>query len=190
MEIKKITVGALQTNCYLVIDGGELAVVDPGDEAQKIADEIEKTGAVCKLIINTHGHFDHIGANRFLKDKYEVPAMAGENEKGDLDFVPDEYLKDGRTLKIGNSTLKIIATPGHTEGGICLFGKEVVFSGDTIFDGNIGRTDLAGGSNVQMAASLKELDGLIPDGATVYPGHGDIFKYKKGMALEWLDYLN
>lgn len=167
-----------------------MAAVDPGDEAEKIAGEIDKTGAVCKFIINTHCHFDHIGADRFLKDKYGVPVMIGENEKGNLDFVPDGYLSAGKVLKIGNSALKIIITPGHTKGGICLFGQGVVFSGDTIFDGNIGRTDLAGGSSVQMAASLKKLDGLIPDGATVYPGHGDIFKYKKGMALAWLNYLN
>ena len=173
-----------------MIDGGQLAAVDPGDEAEKIAGEIDETGAVCKLIINTHGHFDHVGGDRFLKDKYGASIMVGENEKNDLDFDPDGYLADGDVLKIGNSILKIIATPGHTKGGICLFGEGFVFSGDTIFAGNIGRTDLAGGSNADMAASLKKLDGLIPDGATVYPGHGDIFKYQKGTALAWRDYLN
>jgi glyoxylase-like metal-dependent hydrolase (beta-lactamase superfamily II) len=176
MVIKKLVVGALQTNCYLLVDGGELAVVDPGDEAEKIVAEIEKTGAVVKFVINTHNHFDHTGANVALEDRYNVKVLSN--------------LKDGDVLELGNSRLRVMAAPGHTPEGICLFGGGFVISGDTLFDGGIGRTDLPGGSDKDMAASLKKLDGLVLEYAMVYPGHGDIFNYKEGMALEWAECLN
>jgi glyoxylase-like metal-dependent hydrolase (beta-lactamase superfamily II) len=175
MDIKKIIVGQLQTNCYLLIDGGELAAVDPGDEAPRIIAEIGKTGAAVKYIINTHCHFDHIGANAALENEFGVKASAN--------------LKEGDVLAIGKSQVSVVKTPGHTPEGICLFGAGFVISGDTLFDGGIGRTDLAGGSNKEMAASLKKLDDLIPEGAMVYPGHGDIFTYEKGAALRWIRYL-
>jgi len=175
MEIKRVVVGVLQANCYLLIDGGELAVVDPGDEAEKITGEIAKTGAAVKFIVNTHNHFDHVGANTELENKFGIKAKAN--------------LKEGDVLAVGREKIKIVKTPGHTQDGICLFGDGFVISGDTLFEDGIGRTDLEGGSNGEMAASLKKLDDLIPDGATVYPGHGNIFKYKKEMALAWLDCL-
>lgn len=176
MEIKKIVVGQLETNCYLLTDSGELAVVDPGDEAQRLIGEIDKTGARVKLIVNTHNHFDHIGANGELEKKFGVKVA--------------ENLKEGNVLAVGESKLKIVETPGHSPESICLFGEGFVISGDTLFDNGIGRTDLPGGSDKDMARSLEKLDRLIPEGAAVYPGHGDIFMYKKGMALAWVEYLN
>jgi len=189
MEIKRIVVGMMQTNCYLLADSGVLAVIDPGDEAPRIVDEITQIGVKPKFIINTHGHFDHIGANAYLKEKYGVPVLAGAHEKGRADFSPDVSLNDGQEIMIGNCSLKVAATPGHTPGGICLFGPGFVFSGDTIFAGNIGRTDLPEGFNVDMAVSLEKLDRMINGGTKIYPGHGDEFTYGKGMALEWIDYL-
>jgi len=165
MEIKKIVVGSLQTNCYLLASNGESAVIDPGDEAQKIIGEVAKIGAELKLIINTHNHFDHIGANAELEEEFRVPIRMN--------------LKDGEILAVGGSELKVVQTPGHTPESVCLFGEEFVISGDTLFADGFGRTDLDGGSNEDMALSLKKLDGMIPEGTMVYPGHGDIFKYKK-----------
>ena len=176
MKIEKIVVGMLRANCYLLVDGGEAAVIDPGDEPQKIIDAIEKSGAKLKFIANTHRHFDHIGANAAIAEKFGVEVMAN--------------LKDGDILAIGKLKLKVVETSGHTPDGICLAENGFVISGDTLFEDGIGRTDLEGGSDAQMAASLKKLDALIPDGAAVYPGHGDVFIYRKGMAREWLDYLN
>lgn len=176
MEIKKIAVGILRANCYLLIDGGELAVIDPGEEARKIIEEIEKTGAKVKFIVNTHNHFDHIGVNNEIAKRFGVEVLSD--------------LKEGNLLAVGKSKLKVVETPGHTPEGICLAGHGFIISGDTLFDGAIGRTDLKGGSDKDMIASLKNLDKLIDDGATVYPGHGESFAYKKGMALEYLDYLN
>jgi len=175
MEIKKIVVGQLRTNCYFLIDNGELAVVDPGDEAQKLIGEIAKTGALVKVIINTHNHFDHVGANDELEKKFKVPIRAN--------------LKDGETLAVGESELEVVQTAGHTPESVCLFGDGFVISGDTLFADGFGRVDFPGGSEKEMGESLKKIDRLIPEATMVYPGHGDIFKYRKGMALEWLNYL-
>lgn len=175
MTIEKIAVGMLQANCYLLIDGEEAAVIDPGDDPQKIIDAIEKNGVKVKFVANTHRHFDHIGANAAIAGKFGVEILAN--------------LNDGDILAIGKSKLKVIKTPGHTPDGVCLAGDGFVISGDTLFEDGIGRTDLDGGSDEQMAASLKKLDALIADGATVYPGHGDAFTYKKGMALEYLRWI-
>ena len=189
MEIKKITVGELQTNCYFLVDSGEVAIVDPGDEADKIISEIEKLGVKITFIINTHNHFDHIGANRELKEKFGVKILIHKSDAGG-EVLADGFLKQGDILNIGKSSVKVVETPGHTLGSICLFGDGFVISGDTLFEEGFGRTDLVGGSNKDMAASLRKLDQLIPEGAMVYPGHGNEFCYKKGMAIAWLDYLD
>jgi len=175
MDIKRIIVGPLQTNCYLLVDSGELAVIDPGDNAAIIEKEILALAAKVKFIINTHNHFDHTGANTELKNKFGVKIV--------------KNLKEGEILAVGNLKLKVVQTPGHTKNSICLLGGEFLFSGDTLFRDGIGRTDLEGGSDKDMAESLRKLDELTPQGFTVYPGHGDIFIYKKGMALMWLEYL-
>lgn len=167
--------GPLQTNCYLLIDGGEMAVIDPGDEAQKIIAEIVKTGAVVKYIINTHNHFDHTGANSDLENKFKVGIWANLNE--------------GQKLTVGKSQLRVVKTPGHTPESFCLFGAGFVISGDTLFKDGFGRTDLEGGSNRDMAVSLEKLDRMISQNLMVYPGHGDIFRYRKEMVLEWVNYL-
>ena len=176
MEIKRIIAGQLQANCYLLIDSGELGVVDPGAEGQKIIAEIKKIGARVKIIIVTHNHFDHIGATYDLENEFKVKTIRD--------------LKEGDILTIGKEKLKTIKTPGHAADSICLLGDGFALTGDTLFDGNIGRTDLEGGSNQAMAESLKKLDQSIPNGAMVYPGHGDVFKYKKREALKYLQFLN
>jgi len=175
MKIEKIVVGMLRANCYLLVDGGEAAVIDPGDEPRKIIDAIEKSGAKLKFIANTHRHFDHIGANAAVAEKFGVEVLAN--------------LNDGDILAIGKSKLKVVKTPGHTPDGVCFFGDGFVVSGDTLFEDGIGRTDLEGGSDEQMTASLKKLDALIPDSAIIYPGHGNAFTYKKGIALEYLKWI-
>lgn len=189
MEIKRITVGPLQANCYLLVDGADLVIVDPGDNADLIDKAIQKTNAKPKYIINTHGHFDHTGANAWLKKKYGMPVAAGINELPSSGFYPEIILRSGQDIKIGGTLLKVMETPGHTPGGICLFGPDFVISGDTIFEDSIGRTDFNGGSEADMAASLEKLDKNIAFGTAVYPGHGDSFKYKKGMFAAWIERL-
>ena len=130
-----------------------------------------------KFIINTHGHQDHISGDLVLERKYNVPICIHAYDApcfkrlSESSSPANVLVGDGKVLKIGNVTLKVIHTPGHTPGSISLLGEKLVFSGDTLFAGGIGRTDLAGGSNNDMRSSLQKLLGL-PEYFVVYPGHG------------------
>ena len=166
MEIKHLIVGELGTNCYLLISGNELGIIDPGGEANKILKEIEKAKAKPKYIINTHCHPDHILANEKIEKETGVTILT--------------HLEDGDEIKIGESVLKVLHTPGHTKGSICLLDEDFAFTGDTLFKDGCGRTDLPGSSQKDMEESLGKLSKLLKPGATVYPGHGEIFKYRKG----------
>lgn len=176
MEIKRLILGSLQTNCYLLVSGNELGIVDPGDEAGKILKEIRKIKAKPKYIINTHYHYDHTLANQKIKKETGAEILIHEAEKDFIDFEPDRFLKQGDKIKIGDSVLKVIDTPGHTRGSICLVGEDFILTGDTLFKDGHGRTDLAGGSQKDMEESLEKLSKLIKSGVTVYSGHGEIFK--------------
>jgi len=192
MEIKRLIVGALDTNCYLLIAGKEMIIVDPGSEPEKILDEIKKTGAKPEYIINTHYHPDHTGANKgirtslsartlntpHLKKETGVKILIHEAEKSFISFKPDGFLKGGEKIKIGDTVLKVIHTPGHSPGSICLLGKDFALTGDTIFKDGYGRTDLKGGSWEDLDNSLKKLKKLLKPGMRIYPGHGDIFRVK------------
>jgi glyoxylase-like metal-dependent hydrolase (beta-lactamase superfamily II) len=165
MEIKRLIVGELWTNCYLLVSDGELGIIDPGGSAEKILKEIRKIKAKPKYIINTHYHPDHISANEKVKERTEAKILTPEDE--------DE-------IKIGvgdsPSILKVISTPGHTKDSICLLGENFIFTGDTLFKDGYGRTDLPGGSQKEMGKSLEKLSKLLKPGMTVYPGHGEFFK--------------
>jgi len=164
MEIKRLIVGALETNCYLLVSNSELGIVDPGGEAKKILEEIEKTKAKPKYIINTHHHPDHTSANEKIKKETRAEILIDLQNKDEI--------------KIGKSVLKIIRTPGHTKDSVCLLGHDFIFSGDTLFENGHGRTDLPGGSQKEMEESLEKLSKSLKPGITVYPGHGEIFKVK------------
>lgn len=176
MEIKHLIVGALETNCYLLISNNELIIIDPGDEAEKILKEIRKAKAKPKYIINTHYHSDHILVNEKIKEGTGAQILIHENEKDFIDFNADKFLKDREKITIGESILEVVHTPGHTKGSICLLGEKFVLSGDTLFYNAYGRTDLPGGSQKDLIESLKMLSGLLKPGMMVYPGHGKIFK--------------
>jgi glyoxylase-like metal-dependent hydrolase (beta-lactamase superfamily II) len=176
MEIKQIIVGKLQTNCYLFISKKEMAAIDPGGEPRKILAEIENSGAEVKYIIDTHYHFDHMLANKEIEEAAKAKVLIHEGEKNFIAFEPDHFLKEGEIIKIGDESLEVIHTPGHSRGSICLLGNGFIFSGDTLFNGSYGRVDLPGGSAEGMAGSLEKLAKIITPGMTVYPGHGHIFK--------------
>ncbi len=191
MKVKKTIVGPVETNCYLVLSGDELAIVDPGSEAEKIITEVEKLGKVeYKYILLTHGHFDHIMAVNELKEKYnrlparqEFKIVISEKDKNVRslnkeievempDIKPDILVPaEGATLCIGKKEIKIIETPGHTKGSVSYLIGSDLFSGDTLFCHNHGRTDLLGGSDEDMKESLEKLLKLNKD-IKVYPGHG------------------
>ena len=171
--------GKLATNCYLFISEQELAIIDPGDEADKILTQVKETKTKIKYIINTHFHFDHVLASDELRERTGAEVLIHEDEKKFIKFKVDKFLKEKDKIRIGSTVLEVIHTPGHTPGGICLLGKEMIFTGDTVFKNGYGRTDLKGGSSEKLKDSLKRLSGLLNPGITVYPGHGESFKISK-----------
>lgn len=170
MQIKTIKVGSLQTNCYVVIEekSKEGVVIDPGDEALRILAEIKDLKI--RYIILTHGHPDHFGAVEELKRKTGAPLLMNPEDSW---FVkPDQELKEGNEIKFGSLVLKVMHTPGHSKGSICLYIDGHLFSGDTLFCSGCGRTDLPGASREEMRKSLKKLS-FLPNETRVYPGHGE-----------------
>lgn len=170
MQIKTIKVGSLQTNCYIVADekSGEAMVIDPGDEPSKILAQLK--GLKVKYIVLTHGHPDHFGAVDEVRSKTQAPLLM--HAADEWFFKPDREIKDGDVLRIGNLSFEVFHTPGHTEGGICLYRQGHLFSGDTLFAEWHGRVDLPGGSMAKMQSSLRRLANL-PNDTRVYPGHDE-----------------
>ncbi len=159
MIIKRIIVGPIEANCYLIGDEKtkEAIIIDPGDEAGKIFSAIKENDLKPKFILLTHQHPDHIGALEEIKEKLGIEVLDA---------------KDGNELKLGNLKIEVLATPGHSEEGVCFIVDNLIFSGDTLFKGGIGRTDLEGGDFNQIQKSLKRLM-QFPDNFKVFPGHGE-----------------
>ncbi len=190
MKYETLVVGALETNCYLVYCPltKECAVVDPGAEAEEILRLIAAKGVKPVVILNTHGHVDHVGANRDLKEKFDVPLCIHSADKPMLEksqhselalFLeakdspsPDRLLKEGDKIKIGKSFLEVIHTPGHSPGSLSFFGDGFLLSGDTLFSGGVGRTDFPGGSWKELENSIKSKILVLPDETIILPGHG------------------
>ena len=189
--LKSLVVGPLATNCYIV--GSESTkegmIIDPGDEAKKILKSVEDLGLKIKLIVLTHGHMDHIGALREIKEATGVEVAIHSDDAEPLQgnyqslgamfglFYPappqvERLLNDGDSLDIGDLHFLVLHTPGHTPGGICLLGEEVVFTGDTLFNYGIGRTDLPGSNYSQLMNGIHTKLMTLPDSTVVYPGHG------------------
>ena len=172
MKVDIIKVGMLETNCYIVSEGERAVVIDPGDEAEKIAAFLDESGLKVEYIFLTHSHFDHIGALAAIKKKTCAPVAVGEKDKEFIKIPAETLLHGGETLSAAGMDFKVIATPGHTRGGVCYIACGAMFSGDTLFLESIGRSDLPGGSFEELRASVKGLFELKGD-LTVYPGHGD-----------------
>lgn len=182
MEIKRLIVGPLLTNCYLLKSGDETAVIDPGGDARHIVEELkqfcpgtERGRRWPKYIINTHYHIDHVLADQSVKAATGAAILISEKEKSFVEFAADRWLNEGDEIVIGSEKLKVIGTPGHTNGSISLLGDSYIFTGDTIFADGFGRTDLDGGSQPDLIRSLQKLADLIRPGMAVYPGHGQIY---------------
>jgi glyoxylase-like metal-dependent hydrolase (beta-lactamase superfamily II) len=186
MEIRKLTVGSVETNCYILINEKDIVIIDPGASARRIADTVaEYPDCSVKGIILTHGHFDHIGAVDALHRKYHCPVYGcREDEKIMTDVRYNSYFGESAVitvpitwienshLKIGSFDFEVLFTPGHTAGSIMLRYENCLFSGDTLFRESVGRTDLYSGSFSQLLQSLQCLNEL-PYDMTVYPGHGE-----------------
>lgn len=189
IKVKRYSVGDLRANCYLLhnIDENILAIVDPGGENSKLEENIKKIGNV-KYIFLTHGHFDHISEAKKYKDITGAKIVIGKDEEKFLvddtlnlsgkylkspinPFSADLLAQDGEEIEFGSSKIKVMFTPGHTSGSVCYLIDDMIFSGDTLFRGEIGRTDLKSGDPEFMKISLKKLYELNKE-YIVYPGHG------------------
>ncbi|HEX21485.1 MAG TPA: MBL fold metallo-hydrolase [Actinobacteria bacterium] len=190
MLIETISVGPLETNCYVVAAGAgtSAAVIDPGDDVDKILKVVNGNGLKVTHIINTHGHYDHIGADSALAATtgakiyiHSLDASMIKDPQSNLSlFLNSDYemndevvkISDGEELVVGGLKLKIIHTPGHTPGGISLFLHGRLFVGDLIFSGSVGRTDLEGGDFSALMSSISKIILEYPDDTIIYPGHG------------------
>ncbi len=193
LKVKRRVLGACQTNCYYVYREGadEIAIIDPGDSGAQVYDDIKSLGfeKVAGILL-THGHGDHTGGAQELKSLCGAKIYAYEGEAKFLrdaannvsgwfgtayGFEADEYFRDGQIFSMDGVELEVLHTPGHTEGGCCFYAKEdgILFCGDTIFNGSVGRSDLYSGSASALMASIKERIMTLPDDVRLYPGHGE-----------------
>lgn len=183
-------VGSLGTNCYIVFSEKtrQAVIIDPGGDAARILAAVSREGLTVEAIINTHGHADHVLANIKVKEATGAPLwihgadadMLGSGARNLSAYmgastscgVADRLLSDGELLTVGDFTLKVLHTPGHTPGGISLLADKAVFVGDTLFAESIGRTDFPGGSYGQLIESIKKQLMTLEDDVKAYPGHG------------------
>lgn len=185
MKIKRIPAGIYSANCYILFEEDTRigCIIDPGGDEDILIDEIEKSNITLKYILLTHGHEDHVGAVNAIKNRYNIPVHINDKDKkimekgmgvyGSLWNVTseDKVIKDGDILTLGNLSIKCIETPGHTPGGMCFLVNNVVFTGDTLFCGSIGRTDFPGGNYKQLINSIKTKLMPLKDDTIVLPGH-------------------
>lgn len=192
LKIGKIVMGSVQTNCYFLYqeDEKKIIVVDPADKGEYLYNAFKEAGFEVVAILLTHGHFDHIWGSNKLRELAGVQVFAFEDEKDVCESSKlnvsadvgrpyearvDWYLKDGETVSIDGMEFKVIWTPGHTQGSCCYYFEKdnILISGDTLFEGSVGRSDLPTGDGKLLSRSLKERLMILPDETVVYPGHGN-----------------
>ncbi len=189
MIVKMLIVGPIMANCYIVGCNrtNEAVVIDPGDEGERILSVVADESLTVKYILNTHGHFDHVGANREIKEKTGADLMIHAEDAPMLQQLsssaaawgfhavdsppPDRKIKEGDEITFGEITMKVLHTPGHTPGGVAFYTDGCVFVGDTLFMGSIGRTDFPGGDYDTLIQSVKTRLFTLPEETKVYPGH-------------------
>jgi hydroxyacylglutathione hydrolase len=192
MILKMLTVGPFQENCYIIGDeeSGVGAIVDPGDEAARIAMAVEETGLEIGSIVVTHAHIDHVGAVVGLVDEYACPVLMHAKAEPMLRQLPtqammmgmrfgkvpsvDRHVEDEEILEVGDLSLRSLYTPGHAPGHLAFYAEEegLVLSGDVLFAGSVGRVDLPGGSMEVLMRSIEDRLLTLPDDTLVYSGHG------------------
>ena len=190
MKYELVVVGALETNCYLVYceESRSCAVIDPGADPEKIIATVAELELKPVVVLNTHGHVDHIGANSDIVRKYTAPLAIHGADAGMLrvsDYIelslllgaknsppPDRLLSDGEEIAVGRTSLRVVHTPGHSPGSVGFVHGGGLFSGDTLFCGGVGRTDLPGGSWKEIERSIRERILGLPGETVVLPGHG------------------
>ena len=190
LDLQKCIVGSVFTNCYFLKnkETEEMLIVDPGDNADRIEQKVLEMQGRPVAILLTHGHFDHIMAVKEVKEKYQIPVYACMQEEVMLaeptinmtavygracSIKPDVLLDDGQIFEAAGFSIQMFHTPGHTKGSCCYYIKDegVLFSGDTLFCGSVGRTDFPGGSSAEIVRSLHKLVDTLPEDTEVFPGH-------------------
>lgn len=192
MIFETIVVGELGVNCYLLADSQtkEGVVIDPGAEPERILAAVQKSGVKVVAVLNTHGHFDHIGGNRKLAETTGAPLMISKEDEPFLSRAatsarmygltaddspqPATYLAEGDLIRFGGHEIRVIHIPGHSPGGSCFYLEkdDILISGDSLFAESIGRTDLPGGSQAQLVGSIRSKLLTLPETTKVFPGHG------------------
>ncbi len=191
MILKTLVVGPIMENTYIIgsEDTLDAAIIDPGGDADRVIKEIESLKLNVRYILNTHGHGDHIGAISALKEhtgaSYGIHASDIGLINRDNSWIaqaisdfrpppnPDFHISDADIIPIGDTNIRVIETPGHTQGGVCYYIENSVFTGDTLFHGSIGRSDIPGGDGRQLIQSITSRLLTLPGDTKVYPGHGD-----------------
>lgn len=183
LNLKTVPAGVYEANCYILVDEEtkDCAIIDAGGDAGKISAAVESMQGNPKYLLLTHGHFDHVGGVKEICSKYDIPFYISKTdeeymEKDNSVFgtLPKAsgYLKEGDVVKLGSREIKVIETPGHTKGGLCFLIDGKLFTGDTLFQGSIGRTDFIGGDMKEIISSIKNKLLPLGDDVEVYPGHG------------------
>ena len=174
LTVLHIPVARFKSNCYIAYDPKTLdaVVIDPGGEAEKIISLIKENKLKANKIILTHGHGDHTKAAAEIKKATKAEVLIHNNDASILyEITADRFLTDGEKIPVGGQTLTVVLTPGHTPGGITLVTEGIAFTGDTLFNGGIGRTDLPGGSMEALNSSIKYLLFNLPPSTRIFPGH-------------------
>ena len=185
MNVKKLALGAYQTNCYLLFEGDKAVVIDPGYEADTILRALETLGMSLEAILLTHGHFDHVGAVEALAKATGCSLWISQSDYTqqknpmndylypihDKDFCEISFCEEDERISAGGLTFRVLETPGHTWGSVCYVCEDAMFCGDTLFAGACGRIDLPGGDRAAMVNSLERLAEMTAD-YRVFPGHG------------------
>lgn len=196
MKIQRLIGGSLEANGYIVFhhDGGEAFIIDPGYNGGKFIDFVKEHNLNVKGILLTHHHYDHVGAVEKVRTTLNVPVYLSRADTDQYKNTVDNILEGGETLKFDDEELKVINTPGHTAGGVCFFSEKskVVFTGDTIFNIDIGRTDFADGSPWDMKDTMNNVINKWDNDIVIYPGHGDSanMKFVRAHNLEFIEALD
>lgn len=190
MKLYRMPLGALGTNCYIVVDESNqhCLVVDPGGEGERLVALLKEKGLQPEAVILTHGHGDHIGGVQAVVDAFKVPVYINQ---GDEEFLTNSnlnlsgaigqpvkvtgdirFIKEDDVIRLGEYSFKVIETPGHTPGGVCFYGEGMVLAGDSLFLESIGRTDFPGSSYEDLIDSVRHKLFTLPEETVVYPGHG------------------